>query len=39
MWTEQWVWDALADGEAGLRKKNGYMCLVTEVDIYFLGSL
>lgn len=39
LWTEQWVWDALADGEAELRKKNAYLYLVTEVDIYFLGSL
>lgn len=38
-WTEQWVWDALADGTVELRKKNGYRYLVTEVDIYFLGLL
>jgi hypothetical protein len=39
MWTEQWVWDALADGTVELRKKSGCRYLVTEVDIYFLGLL
>jgi hypothetical protein len=39
MWTEQMVWDTLADGAGELREWNGHLYLVTKDGPQFLGPL
>jgi hypothetical protein len=38
-WTDQMVWDTLADGTGELREWNGYLYLVTKDGPQFLGPL
>ena len=39
MWTEQMVWDTLADGAGELREWNGYLYLVINDGPQSLGPL
>jgi hypothetical protein len=39
MWTDQMVWDTLADGAGELREWNGHLYLVTKDGPQFLGPL